>query len=221
MVIAIDGYSSCGKSTLAKELATSLQYIYIDSGAMYRAVTYYMMSEDLAIDEDDVCPRVRDVEIEFRYNGENYQNEIWLNGKNVEKEIRTLQVANNVSEIAAMKCVRDYLVDLQKSFAIKNDIVMDGRDIGTVIFPDAEVKLFVQADFDTRVERRYQELQRRGDQVTREDVAQNLQKRDYIDTHREVAPLSKADDAVVLDNTLLDKEQQLNEALSIVYEKKK
>ncbi len=216
MVIAIDGYSSTGKSTLAKELATKLQYVYIDSGAMYRAVTYYVLEQGVDITTEAVCPLMSDITLSFKWNGENLQNEIWLNGKNVEREIRNLIVAQSVSEIAAMKCVRDFLVDQQRAFAETDNVVMDGRDIGTVIFPDAEVKIFVTADFDTRVQRRYHELSSRGDKVSKEEVAQNLKKRDQIDSTREVAPLRQAEDAQVIDNTNLNKEQQLAKAVEIV-----
>ncbi len=219
MVVAIDGYSSTGKSTLAKELATRLQALYIDSGAMYRAVTYYVLEHGIDIDESAVCPILDDISIEFKWNGESLQNEVWMNGGNVEREIRNLQVAQQVSQVAAMKCVRDYLIDQQRAFAKTDNIVMDGRDIGTVIFPDAEVKIFVEADFNTRVDRRYKELTSRGDDVSREDVAENLKKRDHIDSTREIAPLIKAEDAYVMDNTLLSKEQQLDLAMQIVKEK--
>ncbi len=219
MVIAIDGYSSTGKSTLAKELATKLQFLYIDSGAMYRAVAYYVLEQGVDITPEAVCPLMSDITLSFKWNGESLQNEIWLNGKNVEREIRNLIVAQSVSEIAAMKCVRDYLVDQQRAFAQTDNVVMDGRDIGTVIFPDAEVKFFVTADFDTRVQRRYHELASRGDKVSADEVAHNLKKRDQIDSTREVAPLRQAEDAHVIDNTNLDKEQQLAKAVEIVESK--
>ncbi len=216
MVVAIDGYSSTGKSTLAKELATKLQFLYIDSGAMYRAVTYFALEAGVDINEESVCPLLDNIQLEFKWNGESLQNEIWLNDQNIEREIRNLIVARSVSEIAAMKCVRDFLVDKQRDFATTENVVMDGRDIGTVIFPEAEVKLFVQADFDTRVERRYQELKQRGDNITRLEVAENLKKRDQIDSTRKVAPLKKADDAYVMDNTNMSKEEQLEKAMNIV-----
>ncbi len=217
MVIAIDGYSSCGKSTLARELAQKLNFLYIDSGAMYRAVAYYMLSHDIEMEEDKLCPELKNLNISFNWNADSTENQVWLNGKNIEKEIRTIEVASVVSEVAAMKCVREFLLEQQRVFAQSNNVVMDGRDIGTVVFPDAEIKFFVQADFPTRVKRRYTELNNRGDEVSEEEVAENLKKRDYIDSHREVAPLRKADDAIVLDNTLLDKEQQIMEALEFVH----
>ncbi len=216
MVIAIDGKSSTGKSTLAKELATKLQFLYIDSGAMYRAVTYYLLEDGVELTTQKVCPALSHIQLEFRWNGESLQNEIWLNGSNVERGIRNLIVADNVSEVAAMPCVRDFLVEQQRNYAESNNVVMDGRDIGTVIFPEAEVKLFVTADFDTRVARRYHELLSRGDKITQEQVAQNLKKRDEIDSSRKVAPLRQAEDALVIDNTNLTKEEQLDKALQIV-----
>ncbi len=218
MVVAIDGYSSTGKSTLAKELATKLQFLYIDSGAMYRAVTYYVLEKGVDIKEDTVCPLLEEIQIEFKWNSESLQNEIWLNGYNVERDIRNLLVADSVSEVAAMKCVRDFLVDKQRAFALTENVVMDGRDIGTVIFPDAEVKIFVKADFDTRVDRRFRELSERGDTISREEVARNLKKRDEIDSTREVAPLRQAEDAHIIDNTSLSKEDQLHQAFIIVQE---
>ncbi len=216
MVIAIDGYSSCGKSTLARELAQKLNFLYIDSGAMYRAVAYYMLRHGIDLTQDSLCPQLPNLEIAFNWNADSSENQIWLNGQNVEREIRTIEVASVVSEVAAMSCVRAYLLDQQRAFAKSTSVVMDGRDIGTVVFPDAEVKLFVTADFKTRVQRRFDELRQRGDTVSLGQVEENLKKRDYIDSQREVAPLRQADDAIVLDNTLLDKEQQIAEALKIV-----
>ncbi len=220
MIVAIDGYSSTGKSTLAKELAIKLNALYIDSGAMYRAVTLYVLEKGLDVSAESICPVLDEIILEFKWNGEELQNQIWMNGVNVERDIRNLQVAQQVSQVAAIRCVRDFLIDLQRSYAVSDDVVMDGRDIGTVIFPDADVKIFVKADYDTRVNRRYQELIARGDDVSKEKVQENLNKRDHIDSTREIAPLKQAKDAYVLDNTHLSKEEQLEKALAIVSEKK-
>jgi cytidylate kinase len=207
MTIAIDGYSSCGKSTMAKALAKQLSYVYVDSGAMYRAVTYYFLKHDVALhNENEVAEALKKIKIDFVYiDG---KNTCILNSENVEVEIRSMRISNNVSEVAAIGAVREQLVSLQRSIASSKSIVMDGRDIGTVVFPDADIKFFITADKDVRTKRRYQELIDAGKEVTIREVEQNLEHRDHIDTTREISPLRKAKDAIVIDNTYLSREEQ-------------
>lgn len=214
MTIAIDGYSSCGKSTMAKALAKQLSYIYVDSGAMYRAVTHYFLKHDVALhNEDEVASALDKINIDFIYvDG---KNTCMLNGEDVEVEIRSMRISNNVSEVAAIGAVREELVSLQRSIAKSKSIVMDGRDIGTVVFPNADIKFFVTADKQVRTKRRYQELINAGKVVTIREVEQNLEHRDHIDTTRDISPLRKAEDAIEIDNTYLTKEEQL--ALVIKY----
>lgn len=217
--IAIDGYSSCGKGTLAKALAKNLGYIFVDSGAMYRAATLYLMQHKVDLNDiPAVEDNLKDIHITFKLNTDTNWQEIYLNGKNVEKEIREMEVAKNVSQVAAVKKVRELLVDMQRSIGREKGVVMDGRDIGTVVFPDAELKIFMTAGPDVRAERRFKELKQRGDVVTYEEVLENVIMRDRIDTTREESPLRKADDAKELDNSYLNPEQQANLAMMWVRE---
>ena len=203
IVVAIDGHSSCGKSTMAKALAREVGYIYVDTGAMYRMVTLYALrngyiTEDNQIDEEGLRKALRDIKVEFR-KGDGPNADAYLNGENVEEEIRTLRVSNHVSPIATLGFVREYLVEQQQAMGRQKGIVMDGRDIGTVVFPDAELKIFVTASAKVRAEFRYKELKAKGQNPTFEDVLKNVEERDYIDSHREVSPLRKAPDAIELD----------------------
>ncbi len=211
--IAIDGYSSCGKSTIAKAVAKGLDYFYVDSGAMYRAIALYALQnncfkKDLSLDEDLLIRLLDHVIVSFKYNTENGQQEIYLNGENVEKEIRSIQVSNHVSPVSKIKEVRQKLVRLQKRLAEAKGVVMDGRDIGTVVIPDAELKIFMMADPAVRAQRRFDELKANGLNVTLEEITANLQSRDEMDVNREIDPLRQADDAVVVDNSNLTLEEQ-------------
>lgn len=209
IIITIDGYSSCGKSTLAKALAKELNYIFIDSGAMYRAITLYFLRAQTNLNhKDEVVAALHQVHLSFQRN-KSGDNEIYLNDENVSTAIRDMSVSNQVSEVAAIKEVREMAVAQQQRMGLQKGLVMDGRDIGTTVFPDAELKIFMTADTAVRVQRRYQELLPQNPHITLEEVAANLEKRDYIDSHREVSPLRKADDAIVLDNTNLTTEEQL------------
>src|SRR5215208_3765557 len=200
IIITIDGWSSCGKSTLAKQLAKALGYIYVDSGAMYRAITLYFLRNHIDwTDVSKVKNALKEISLEFVYNPKSEQSEIYLNGENVEYVIRDLVVAEKVSDVAAIKEVRDFAVAQQKKMGKHRGIVMDGRDIGTVVFPDAELKIFMTADNAVRVERRFKELFEKNPAITLEEVKTNLEMRDYIDSHREVSPLHKAVDAILLD----------------------
>lgn len=219
IIITIDGWSSCGKSTLAKQLAKSLGYIYVDSGAMYRAITLYFLRNHVDwTDKKEVKAALKDILLEFVYNPKSESSEIYLNGENVEYVIRDLVVAEKVSDIAAIKEVREYAVAQQQRMGKNRGIVMDGRDIGTVVFPDAELKIFMTADNAVRVERRFQELYEKNPNITIEEIKANLEMRDYIDSHREVSPLKKADDAVVLDNTNITEKEQFQKALKWVHD---
>ena len=220
IIITIDGWSSCGKSTLAKQLAQKLGYVYVDSGAMYRAVTLYFLRNHIDwTDKKDVKNALKEINIEFNKNNSTETSEIYLNGENVEYVIRDLVIAEKVSEVATIKDVRDFAVAQQKKMGEKKGIIMDGRDIGTVVFPKAELKIFMTADISVRVERRFKELYEKNPNVTIEEVKTNLEMRDYIDSHREISPLKKAKDAIELDNTNLTEKEQLNKALSWVKEK--
>lgn len=217
IIITIDGWSSCGKSTLAKQLAKELGYVYIDSGAMYRAVTLYFLRNHVDwTDVTEVNKALQNIEIEFVFNEKSQQTEILLNGENVEYVIRDLVIAEKVSEVAAIREVRTFAVAQQKSMGKKKGIVMDGRDIGTTVFPKAELKIFMTADIAVRVERRFKEFIEKNPNTTLEEVKNNLEMRDYIDSHREVSPLRKADDAIELDNTNLSMEEQLAIGLKLV-----
>lgn len=215
IVIAIDGYSSCGKSTMAKNLARQLGYVYVDTGAMYRAVTLYALRHQLfeADGEADAASLQRampDIRISFQFNAQTGKPDTYLNDELVEQEIRTMQVSEKVSKIAALPFVRTALVAQQQRMGVDKGIVMDGRDIGTVVFPHAELKIFVTASAEVRAQRRYDELQQKGMSARYDDILKNVQERDYIDSHREVSPLRKADDAIELDNSNLtiDEQQQ-------------
>lgn len=220
IIITIDGWSSCGKSTLAKQLAKELSYVYVDSGAMYRAITLYFLRNHIDwTDNKEVKDALKNINLEFVYNKVSNASEMHLNEENVEYVIRDLVVAEKVSDIAAIKEVREFAVAQQQKMGKQKGIIMDGRDIGTVVFPKAELKIFMTADNAVRVERRFKELYEKNPNVTLEEVKTNLEMRDYIDSHREVSPLKKADDAIVLDNTHLSEEQQLQKALGWVNEK--
>lgn len=220
IIITIDGWSACGKSTLAKALAKKLGYVYIDSGAMYRAITLYFLRNHIDwTDAKEVKQALKDITIEFIFNDINKQSEIYLNGENVEYVIRDLVIAEKVSDVAAIKEVRKFAVAQQQKLGEKKGIVMDGRDIGTTVFPEAELKIFMEADEAVRVERRFKELFDKNPNVTIEEIKTNLEMRDYIDSHREVSPLRKADDAIELDNTHLTEKEQLDFAISLAKKK--
>ncbi len=217
IIITIDGWSSCGKSTLAKQLAKELGYVYVDSGAMYRAITLYFLRNNIDFDDKkEVNAALKDINLEFEFNEASGNSEIFLNGENVEYLIRDLVVAEKVSDVAAIKEVREFAVAQQQKFGTKKGIVMDGRDIGTVVFPKAELKIFMTADNAVRVERRFKELIRKNPNTTIEEVKNNLEMRDYIDSHREVSPLRKAENALELDNTNLTEQEQFKKALNWV-----
>lgn len=208
IVIAIDGFSSCGKSTMAKDLAREVGYIYVDTGAMYRAVTLFAMRNNVFdaegnIDETRLKALLPDVKLTFQLNNETKLPEVCLNGENVERYIRTLEVSQHVSPIAALPFVREKLVEQQQAMGNEKGIVMDGRDIGTVVFPNAELKIFVTASAEIRAQRRFKELEAKGMPADFDEILQNVEQRDYIDTHRETSPLRQADDALVLDNSHL------------------
>lgn len=208
ITIAIDGFSSCGKSTMAKDLAREVGYIYVDTGAMYRAVTLFAMRNDVFdaegnIDETRLKTLLPDVKLTFQLNNETKLPEVCLNGECVERDIRTLEVSQHVSPIAALPFVREKLVEQQQAMGKEKGIVMDGRDIGTVVFPNAELKIFVTASAEIRAQRRFKELKANGMPADFDEILQNVEQRDYIDTHRETSPLRQADDALVLDNSHL------------------
>ena len=222
ITIAIDGFSSTGKSTLAKQLAQHLGYVYVDTGAMYRAITFFAMqngyiSNDF-FDKETLVNALPSIKLHFEFNAELGFAEMFLNNTNVEKEIRTLEVSNFVSKVAEVSQVRSKLVEQQKEMGKNKAIVMDGRDIGTVVFPDAELKIFMTASAETRAQRRFVELEAKGDEVTYEEVLENVQKRDYIDTHRDDSPLVMANDAIEIDNSYLNKEEQFKVVLELVEE---
>ncbi|HYF31229.1 MAG TPA: (d)CMP kinase [Chitinophagaceae bacterium] len=220
IIITIDGWSSCGKSTLAKQLAKELNYIYIDSGAMYRAITLYFLRNHVDWTKSKaVHEALKEINLEFVYNNKTRQSEIHLNNENVEYVIRDLVIAEKVSDVAAIRAVREFAVSRQQAMGKGKGIVMDGRDIGTVVFPNAELKIFMTADNPIRVERRFRELYEKNPAITLEEVKANLEMRDYIDSNREVSPLRKADDAIELDNTNMSMRQQLDIALKWAREK--
>ena len=212
IIIAIDGYSSCGKSTMARALAKKIGYIYIDTGAMYRAVTLFCLENNLisqdGINSSALEKQISGIKISFTINSETGGIITHLNGRNVEDRIRSLDVSQNVSQVAAIPFVREALTAQQREMGVAKGIVMDGRDIGSTVFPNAELKIFVTASPEVRAKRRYDELIKKGDQVDFNDILQNVKQRDYIDTHREVSPLVKADDAIVLDNSALSIAEQ-------------
>jgi cytidylate kinase len=219
LVIAIDGYSSCGKSTLAKDLANKLQYVFIDSGAMYRAVTLFCLRQGWVkgdkLEKDKIIASLDQIELDFGLD-ENGSKVILLNGENCELEIRKSHVASMVSRIAEIKEVRQKLVSEQQRMGQKGGIVMDGRDIGTVVFPHADVKLFVTASIEIRTQRRYNELTSKGVETTFEEVKDNLVERDFMDSNRKESPLTQASDAILLDNTLMNREEQLQWVLNLL-----
>ena len=221
IIIAIDGYSSTGKSTFAKLVAAKLGYVYIDTGALYRAMTLCAIKNGIIdhennIDHDLLQRTLPNTVVEFRPTGENGKCETYLNGENVEKEIRGLEIANKVSHIAAVPAVRNFVDSMLKVYGEKKGVVMDGRDIGTAVFPDAELKIFMTADPKIRAQRRYNEMVMKGESPNMEDVLKNLLERDYIDTHRETAPLTQAPDAVLLDNSHMTLEEQMEWVLNIL-----
>jgi cytidylate kinase len=214
IIITLDGYSSCGKSTLARQLANELNYVFIDSGAMYRAITLYFLRQHVDWNTvQEVKNALNEITLEFQYNDQTGQSDMFLNDENVEALIRDMLVSEHVSEVSAIKEVREFGVAQQQKMGDKKGIVMDGRDIGTTVFPNAELKIFVMADPVVRVERRFKELFAKNPGITIEEVQNNLEMRDYIDSNREFSPLRKADDAVVLDNSNLTREEQLAIAL--------
>ena len=222
ITIAIDGFSSTGKSTLAKQLANELAYVYVDTGAMYRAVTFFAMSNNLIrsdfFDKKALIDSLPGIQLDFKFNSDLGFAEMYLNGQNVEKQIRTIEVSSFVSKVAEVSEVRSKLVEQQKEMGKNKAIVMDGRDIGTVVFPDAELKIFMTASAETRAQRRYDELQQKGDNVSYDDVLKNVVERDYIDTHRKDSPLVIAEDAIEIDNSYLSREEQFAAVLELVNE---
>jgi cytidylate kinase len=220
IIIAVDGWSSCGKSTMAKQLSKALQYLFVDSGAMYRAITLYFLQHQLPLDNPQIVREaLNSIHLAFQLNPETLLNEIYLNGKNVESEIRSLSIAEKVSDVAAISAIRAFAVQQQQQMGIKKGIVMDGRDIGTVVFPSADLKIFMTASIPIRVDRRYRELVVKNPNITKEEVRVNLEMRDHIDSHRADSPLKQADDAIVLDNSYLTPEEQLALALQWAKEK--
>lgn len=220
IIITIDGWSSCGKSTLAKQLAAELGYVYVDSGAMYRAITLYFLRNHIDwTDKDQVKEALKNINLSFSYNEKSQQSEIYLNDENVEYVIRDLVIAEKVSDVAAISAVRKFAVKQQQLLGKNKGIVMDGRDIGTTVFPEAELKIFMTADIAIRVERRFKEMYLKNPNVTIEEVKNNLEMRDYIDSNREVSPLRKAEDAILLDNSNLTMDEQLQFALKLVRQK--
>jgi cytidylate kinase len=220
ITIAIDGYSSCGKSTLAKALASKLGYAYVDSGAMYRCVTLYALRKgvikDHSFQEIEILKLLDEVNLSFKFNPDTKSSETFLNGENVEKEIRQMVVSENVSKVSAIHDVRVKMIAIQRDLGKNKGIVMDGRDIGTNVFPDAELKLFMTADTDIRTQRRFDEFSSKGQHISFSDVKQNLIHRDHEDTHRKENPLTQAHDAIVLDNTDLSREQQLEYVVKLI-----
>ena len=213
IIIAIDGHSSCGKSTFAKSIAARLGYIFIDTGAMYRAVTLYALEHGAItsgiVDEERIEAMLKDIDIDFRFNPQRGASDIYVNGDLVEGKIRTIEVSNCVSAVSSIAAVRHKLVAMQQSMGERGGVVMDGRDIGTVVFPDAEFKIYMTADAMVRAERRYKELTAKGDKVTLEEIYENVVSRDKADSTRAISPLRKADDAVVLDNSQMSVDEQM------------
>ena len=213
IIIALDGHSSCGKSTFAKAIASRLGYIFIDTGAMYRAVALYAMEhgaiESGIVDEDKIVAMLGDINIDFRFNPERGASDIYVNGDLVEGKIRTIEVSNCVSAVSSIAAVREKLVKMQQAMGQRKGVVMDGRDIGTVVFPEAELKIYMTADPRVRAERRYKELTAKGDNVSFEEIYENVVSRDKADMSRAISPLRKADDAIVLDNSTMSVEEQM------------
>jgi cytidylate kinase len=223
ITIAIDGFSSTGKSTLAKQLSKELGYVYVDTGAMYRAVAYFAMQHNLVsethLDKAGLVAQLSTINLRFQFNPALGFAEMYLNNENIETQIRTIEVSRMVSKVAEISEVRAKLVEQQQEMGKDKGIVMDGRDICTVVFPDAELKLFMTSSSKTRAQRRFDELVEKGQRVTFEEVLQNVEERDYIDTHREDSPLVKADDAIEIDNSSLSKKEQFELVLKLVKEK--
>ena len=221
ITIAIDGFSSTGKSTLAKQLANHLGYVYVDTGAMYRAVTYFAMQNHLVgedfLNKEGLIQKLAEIKLHFQFNPELGFAEMYLNNINVELQIRTIEVSRLVSKIAEISEVRAKLVEQQQAMGKNKGIVMDGRDIGTVVFPDAELKLFMTASAHTRAKRRFDELVDKGQNVSYDEVLQNVEERDYIDTHREDSPLVKAEDAIEIDNSTLTKKEQFDLVVELIH----
>ena len=216
-IITIDGWSACGKSTLAKQLAKKLGYLYIDSGAMYRAITLFFLRNHVNLSQtSEILEALDNINIDFRFNPDSLQSDIYLNNENIESLIRDLSIAEKVSDVAAIGEVRSFAVAQQQKMGENKGIVMDGRDIGTTVFPNAEIKLFMTADSAVRVGRRLKELNNKNPHITLEEVKRNLENRDYIDSTREISPLRKAEDAIILDNTHLSMDEQLEFALQLV-----
>lgn len=222
ITIAIDGFSSTGKSTLAKQLAKHLGYAYVDTGAMYRAIAFFSMQKEIIktdfLDKTALINSLPNIKLQFKFNPDLGFAEMYLNDENVEKQIRTIEVSNFVSKVAEISEVRIKLVEQQQEMGKDKGIVMDGRDIGTVVFPDAELKIFMTASAQTRAERRFEELIQKGDVVTFEEVLKNVEERDYIDTHRSNSPLVIADEAIEIDNSYITKEEQFDLVLTLVNE---
>lgn len=220
IIIAIDGFSSTGKSTLAKQLAQHLGYVFVDSGAMYRAITYFAMKNNWVdasnLKKEELISSLKNIQLSFQFNPDLGFSEMFLNNENIEKQIRTLEVSNLVSKIAAISEVRSKLVEQQQTMGKNKAIVMDGRDIGTVVFPSAELKIFMTASASTRAKRRFDELIAKGDKVTFEEVLKNVEDRDYIDTHRADSPLVKATDAIEIDNSDMTKPEQFELVLNLI-----
>lgn len=226
IIIAIDGFSSTGKSTIAKRVAQGLEYAYIDTGAMYRAITYLALKQGLIfennseeIEEEKLLKIAQSSNIEFRFNKETQSSDVFVAGENVEKQIRGIAVSQQVSQVAKLPKIREFLVHLQQEMGKNKGIVMDGRDIGTVVFPHAELKIFLTASEEIRAERRYKELISKGENVTLSQVKENIRQRDYIDTHREQSPLRKAPDAIELDNSHTSIEQISQEIITLALQK--
>lgn len=223
IVIAIDGHSSTGKSTVAKKLAKELKYRYVDTGAMYRAVTLFAMRQgwiqDGEVKKSKLIETLPTVEIDFEYNPQAGTNDVFLNTENVEKKIRAMEVSENVSSVAKIDEVRKKLVEIQKKMGTEKRIVMDGRDIGTVVFPEAELKIFMTASADIRAERRYNELLSRGEDITLQEVLKNVEHRDELDSNRKNSPLIQADDAIKIDNSDLTQEEQFETILNLAKRK--
>ncbi len=223
IIIAIDGYSSTGKSTVAKQLADYLGYIYVDTGAMYRAITLYAMQKGYIsenhFDKKSLVNDLQNIKITFKLNSKTGKNKVYLNGKNVEKQIRTLEVSKFVSPIATVSEIRKKLVEQQQELGKEKGIVMDGRDIGTVVFPNAELKIFMTASPETRAKRRYKELVDTGEKISYKDIVENVKERDFIDTTREDSPLKKAKDAIEIDNSNLNREDQFYTILQLAQDR--
>lgn len=223
LIIAVDGYSGCGKSTLAKNLARKLNYTYIDSGAMYRAVTLFAIRNqyfnEKILDVSKLKKNIKNIDISFKINNKNDTQEIFLNGTSVESEIRKMDVADLVSSVSKIDFVREKLVSIQRKMGLSRKIVMDGRDIGTVVFPDADLKIFMTAEMKIRAQRRYDELRSQNPEIKIDEIMKNLSARDYIDVNRDISPLKKASDAIIIDNSNMTKSEQLDFVIDLINQK--